>query len=208
LAVRILTIAAIVGLCGVYAERLRSERVFSLQVPRLQSLPTTLKNWRGEDSPLSERSARSLGADALLMRSFRNEKGDQVWLFLAYFARQRANAQIHSPRNCLPGSGWHITAMEEAAIPLGQGAQPITRLAIERNGERQEVLYWFKTRSGSLTGEYALKIDLLKNSLARRPTDAAFIRFSAPLQASQSTRDLIQRLHGPIEDVFSEIGLK
>jgi hypothetical protein len=39
-------------------------------------------------------------------------------------------------------------------------------------------LYWFETRSGSIRDEYSLKIDLVKNSLLFRPTDAAIVRFT------------------------------
>ena len=32
--------------------------------------------------------------------------GRSLWLYIGYWATQRKGAQIHSPRNCLPGGGW------------------------------------------------------------------------------------------------------
>ena len=40
------------------------------------------------------------------------------------------------------------------------------------------MIYWFETRSGSIQDEYMLKVDLVKNALLSKPTDAVFIRFN------------------------------
>jgi hypothetical protein len=69
------------------------------------------------------------------------------------------------------------------------------------------MLYWFETRSGFVTGEYALKWDLVRNSLARRPTDAVFIRYTAPVEQPAATRRLIAALDDPLHDILGQVGL-
>ena len=41
-----------------------------------------------------------------LLRRDQNASGQSIWLFIAYWDTLRKGATPHSPRNCLPGSGW------------------------------------------------------------------------------------------------------
>ena len=43
------------------------------------------------------------------------------------------------------------------------------------------MMYWFETRSGVISDEFGLKLDLMKNSLMLMPTDAAICRITMPL---------------------------
>jgi EpsI family protein len=81
-------------------------------------------------------------------------------------------------------------------------------MMIERSGQRQEMLYWFRTRGGTMTGEYALKWDLLRNSLLGRPTNAVFVRFSAIESDADAMRDLLARLDEPMGRVLAEVGIQ
>src|SRR5947209_8704585 len=72
----------------------------------LEALPATLGRWH-------QASEESLGAEILgvlrptsyLSRVYRGEDRD-AGLFIAYYDRQQTGATMHSPRHCLPGSGW------------------------------------------------------------------------------------------------------
>jgi hypothetical protein len=48
------------------------------------------------------------------------------------------------------------------------------------------VLYWFVTRSGIITNEYALKLDQMKHALLRKSQRATFVRFSAPIDPGEN----------------------
>jgi hypothetical protein len=78
---------------------------------------------------------------------------------------------------------------------------------LERNGSGQEVLYWFRTRSGVVVGEYGLKWDLMVNSLRRRPTDAAFIRYMAADQDVEAMHELMSVLNPQIDQELKRVGL-
>jgi EpsI family protein len=208
MAVRALILILVLGAAGVYAHALGGRRVESGALPDLSGIPTRLDGWISEDYPMTETSTAVLGADAYLHRRYENTRGAQVWLFLAYFREQEVGSQIHSPRNCVPGSGWEVRSLSRQDILMGRADQSAQQMMIERNGQRQEMLYWFRTRGGTVTGEYALKWDLLRNSLLGRPTNAVFVRFNAATEDAEAMRDLLARLKEPTDRVLADVGIR
>ncbi len=148
-----------------------------------------------------------LAADVTLQRLYRHRDGRQVFLFLAYFKEQQVNSQIHSPRHCVPGGGWTVKGLEPARVDLPSGELSCSRMLIERDGHARQLVYWFRTRGGTVTGEYALKWDLIQNSIARRPTDAIFVRFSALDGDVDAMREIMRRLDAPLNAILAEAGL-
>jgi EpsI family protein len=207
MALRFLIALFIVAGAGAYARVLEANRVAAGQPPRLGALPAAFGDWRSQDIPMSPSVAKVLGADLTLQRVYQNSSRQQVEVFLAYFSRQAVNSQIHSPRHCLPGAGWTIVSTEPTNVDLPGGTQPATRMILQREGVSEQMLYWFRTRSGSVTGEYALKFDLVRNSLARRPTDAVFVRYVAHDKDTAAMRDVMATLEKPLQAVLSEAGL-
>ena len=208
MAFRALILILVVGAAGVYAQLLGGRRVESGELPDFSRIPARFDGWMSEDHGMTESSVAVLGADEYLSRRYENARGEQVWLFLAYFREQQVGSQIHSPRNCVPGSGWEVRSLSRMDILLGRTDQSAQRMMIERNGERQEMLYWFRTRGGTMTGEYALKWDLLRNSLLGRPTNAVFVRFSASDADAGAMRELLGRLDEPMGNVLAEVGIR
>jgi EpsI family protein len=206
--IRILIVSLIVGLGGLYARALSSQRVGVTAMPNFDLMPTTIAGWYSQDFPLSESIAAVLDADLVLQRGYRNASGNEVWLFLAYFAEQQVNSQIHSPRHCVPGSGWNVSSLESQTVQLAQGPENVACMSLERLGTEQEMLYWFRTRSGTVTGEYALKWDLVRNALARRPTDALFVRYHARKQDAEAMQQLMRQLDPAMNNMLREVGLE
>jgi len=175
---RILVACILIFLAALFTYKLRYGRAEAESLPRLDSIPLDCQDWRGQDFPLDERTAEILGADLNLNRRYANGEGQTVWLFLSYFKDQRYGSQIHSPQNCLPGSGWAIVQKEMVKLKTG-GDRLESRLLEARKGEKEvRVYYWFLTRSGTLADEYALKLDLISNALRGHPTDALFVRLT------------------------------
>ncbi len=205
---RALILALSVGLAGAYSHELRSRAASPHATADFSHIPAGLEGWTSHDDALTENVARTLDADVLLQRLYRDRDGRQVVLFLAYFAQQAVNSQIHSPRHCVPGGGWRIVATDQETVRMTGGPQTAARMFVERNGQRQQLDYWFRTRGGSLSGEYALKWDLLRNALAGRPTDALFVRYSASMDDLPAMHELMDKLAGPLAVVESEVGLR
>lgn len=176
----------LIAVTAFYTYLLRYQKVEAGQVPDLQNLPSEAGDWVGSDFLFDERVYDVLKADATVFRRYVNSAGEEAWLFIAYWQNPKYGAQPHSPLHCLPGSGWNIVANK--AVQLGAetngAARPRTfeaNFATIANGKRREsMLYWYQTRSGTLTKELTLKLELAKNALLRTPTDTAFIRITSP----------------------------
>jgi EpsI family protein len=149
-----------------------------------------------------------LAADVTLQRCYRRTDGTEVWIFVAYFAQQQVNSQIHSPRHCVPGGGWTVSFVRQERLEIEGRSLPATRMRVRSGGESQDILYWFTTRGGTTSGEYALKWDLVKNSLAGRPTDALFVRYNTSPADSNALHDVMSLLDRPLRGVMEEVGLR
>ncbi len=208
MAVRALIVVLILAGAGIYARALEDHHARVATLPDLARLPRQIDGWVGEDYSLTDPVAAVLGADTVLFRLYRRpEDGASVWLFLAYFKQQAVNSQIHSPRNCVPGSGWTVQSVKPVHLELGGAGQDARRMVIEKNGQEQEMLYWFRTRGGDLSGEYRLKWDLVLNSLRGRPTDAAFIRYNASERDRDALREFMTSMRQPLNGVLGQVGL-
>ncbi len=167
-----------------------------------------MSQWSSDDLTSDEDVAKVLAADATVNRCYRRTDGAKVWVFAAYFAQQQVNSQIHSPRNCVPGGGWKVQSVARESIPVGGTMQPAVRMLISRGGLREEVLYWFRSGGGTFTGEYAFKWDLVRCSLARRPTNAVFVRYNAETADSTATRELMALLQPHFDTIYRDVGLR
>lgn len=207
MAIRFVLALLIISATGFYARNLSAARVSSDRIPDLSQVPAVVGGWQSRDYTMTPEVEEVLAADAYLFREYVDATGASVSLFVAYFKDQEVGSQIHSPRNCLPGAGWRTTSIDPVSLTLGGEACPAQSMWIQKRDQRQEVLYWFKTRSGTVTGEYALKWDLVKNSLKRQPTDAAFVRFIAAERNQEQMRSLIALLDPTISGALNQVGL-
>ena len=95
------------------------------QVPAsvpLAQIPETIDGLKGTDIPLDPGTLEVLGKGVFLNRTYHPEGGqapaEMVGLFIGYFPTQRTGQSIHSPQNCLPGSGW---TFESSGVTQLQG---------------------------------------------------------------------------------------
>jgi EpsI family protein len=158
-------------------------------------------SWKGQEFHLSDFTLDVLKATTTASRDYRDTSGQVVSLFIGYFEDQKYGSQIHSPRHCLPGGGWGILESHEHEFEFAGDRIRANRVVIGNEKSRQIVYYWFRTRSGVLSNEYALKFDLVLNSLRFRPTDAALIRVVA--DAPGGEEELADRA---IADFLAEVG--
>ena len=161
---------------------LRYSRVESQKLPGFALIPMQSGNWSGQEYFFPDQTYELLKADASTLRRYANNEGKELYLFISYFKSQKYGSQIHSPKNCLPGSGSKILSREKTRIKGSTGSSLlVNRLLISDSQSKEVMYYWFQTRSGLVTSELGLKLDLVINSLKRTPTDAAFIRINLPL---------------------------
>jgi len=171
---------------------LRYSRVESKRLPGFALIPMQSGNWSGQEYFFPDQTYELLKADASTLRRYTNSEGKELYLFISYFKSQKYGSQIHSPKNCLPGSGWKILSREKTRVKGSTGSSLlVNRLLISDNRSKEVMYYWFQTRSGLVTSELGLKLDLVLNSLKRVPTDAAFIRINLPLNEVSEKEALV-----------------
>ena len=163
----------------------------------LDSFPSAVGTWQAREGVLLEPDILNvLKAKEYLMRRDQDPSGRSVWLFIAYWDTLRKGVTPHSPRNCLPGSGWEPLEASMVTIPLPQSFAPITvnRYLIQKDRDQQVVLYWYQSQGRAIAGEMAARVQLVKNSIARHRTDGALVRVSSPVYGSvQDTSDRLVR---------------
>ena len=90
--------------------------------PALSDFPSRFNGWTElNEDPIDPDVANTLRADRLLSRTYQSDQSAlPVGLLVAWFQSQRAGAsQPHSPKVCLPASGWEPEATGEMSIRDG-----------------------------------------------------------------------------------------
>jgi EpsI family protein len=183
--VRLLVIVAL--LCGARLVMAgREPGVTPLREP-LSAFPQQLDGWRGQEGqPFDPETLRVLGADDYLNRVYQHSAHAPVGLYVGYYGAQREGTAIHSPQNCLPGSGWVPVSQSRTTLQVGEDRFPVNRYIVEKRGERQLVLYWFDGRGRRVASEYANKAYLLHDALRHGRTDGALVRVITPMDGGEA----------------------
>lgn len=148
----------------------------------VSSFPIQVGNWRGQDQRISDDVLAILGPGDFLSRVYTQAGQPFIGLFLAYFPSQQTGDTIHSPKNCLPGSGW--TPLESSRILLpGPNGQtiPANRYIIQKGMDRQMVIYWYQAHGRALASEYWARFYLMADAIRMNRTDGALIRIITPV---------------------------
>lgn len=179
---RLLAVAAcLIVATAVIARASRSEPITSRRP--LAEFPMTIDRWRGHaDPPLAPDVLRVLAADDYMVRTY-SSAASSVGLFVGYYASQREGDTIHSPLNCLPGSGWEPVSRQRVAIDVG-AAQPVVvnQLLIQNGLDREAVLYWYQSHGRVVASEYWGRAYLALDALRLNRTDGAIVRIVVPVR--------------------------
>ena len=159
----------------------------------LQQIPTAIGSWvRLQEGVVDEETQALLKADDTLSRSYINSaKGQVADLFVAFFKTQRAGAAPHSPKVCLPGSGW--TPMESSVVTFsipGRG-EPISvnRYVVSRGDDKSLVLYWYQTPRRVIANEYAAKFYTIVDGVRYHRSDTSLIRIIVPVTTTEAAAE-------------------
>lgn len=179
----------------------------------LAQLPATLDGLSGRDIPISAEALQVLGQGDFLNRIYSAEStvatgtpGTRplvpIQLFIAYFSTQRSGQSIHSPQNCLPGSGWTFTSSGVTTFTDRTGKSYRVGDYIISNGhEKQEVLYWYQSHGRSIANDYAAKLAMLTDAIRYGRTDAALVRVITLVGPNEDPATAHQRVVSFAEDV-------
>jgi EpsI family protein len=175
-------------------------------VPRtpLSGLPHSLGTWKGEDLPLPPSIVAVLNVSDYANRVYLDQAQMPIQLYIGYYASQRTGDTIHSPRNCLPGSGWEPIAFRLRAIDLEQGRQiVVNEYLIQKELNKQMVFYWYQNRGRTIASEYAAKFWMIADAISHNRTDGALVRVVTPI--SDGEENARARLVGFTQALFPQL---
>lgn len=148
----------------------------------LSTFPTQIGEWKGNTDRFDQRIYDVLGVDDSFLANYYGPDNRLVQLYIGFYESQREGDIIHSPRNCMPGSGWNITRNVYRFLSLADGKKvKVRQLLLEKGKEKQIVLYWFHSRGRIIASEYTQKIYLVLDALFRNRTDGSFVRLITPV---------------------------
>ena len=160
----------------------------------LASFPQTIGVWQGREVKLDPRLVDALKADDVLTRTYSSPSSHTIGLYVAYFQSQRQGQTIHSPKNCVPGSGWTPMESKRETIGVGAGEGVNLNLYVVQSGlDRQVVLYWYQSHGRTVASEYLAKMDMVLDAIELNRTDGALVRISLPIEDDAAAAEKIAR---------------
>jgi EpsI family protein len=148
------------------------------------TFPKTIGEWTGKEERFDQAVYDLLGVDDSYLANYSNHEGNGVQIYIGYYESQREGQQIHSPKNCMPGSGWNITETSLEDITLKGDASKkikVIKLLLEKDRQKQVVLYWYQSNGRFISSEYSQRIYMVIDSITRHRTDGSFVRLISPV---------------------------
>jgi EpsI family protein len=177
----------------------------------LSQLPASLGSWKLAQEGVVDADTREvLKADDLLNRFYSTGSvggAAGANLFVAAFRSQRNGKAPHSPKNCLPGSGWAPLNAGEVAIDVGSGLPiRVNRYVVAHGDERSLVLYWYQSRDRAIASEYTAKFWVVVDAMRLNRTDTALVRVVVPIvnrdeeAAGKAAADFVRSFYGTLRE--------
>ena len=162
--------------------------------------------WRGKELGMEQSVLDILKLSDYMMRVYLPPQGAQVpatplWLYVGYYQSQRTGSTYHSPKNCLPGSGWQFVETDQVVVPVADAQSiQINKVLIQKGLDKQLILYWYQDRGRVIASEYWAKGYMIWDAMTQNRTDGSLVRISVPV--TTTTEDAYQYSLGFLRDVW------
>jgi EpsI family protein len=180
-----------------YSVALRAENI--PPVPPLSAFPAAIAGWQMfRDVKIEQETLDILKADDTLNRIYVNPQQEaDAFLFIAFFKTQRMGQAPHSPKNCLPGSGFEPVESGPVSIAVPGRIEPIVvnRYLTARGEEKSVTLYWYQSHNRIIAGEFSAKFWLIADSIRYHRSDSSLVKIVVPVRnndAEAATRTAIE----------------
>jgi EpsI family protein len=152
----------------------------------LREVPRVLGEWSMvQDIPLETEVMELLKADDTLNRTYVERPGaNTLSLYIAYFRSQKTGVAPHSPKVCLPGSGWVPSNSDMVDLNVAGSPIPIhaNRYIVRKGNYSSLVLYWYQTPTRTIASEYMAKVYTVVDAFRYRRSDTSLVRVVAPIE--------------------------
>jgi exosortase D (VPLPA-CTERM-specific) len=195
-AARFLTRAVVAAACVAIAAAGLRLAVKTEQTPLrepLSGIPARIGEWSGLDAaPFSQAVLDVLRVDEYVNRSYTAPGAPPVGLYVGYYASQRQGQTMHSPMNCMPGSGWEPAgrARVSVEVPAAPGSPPrtveVNRVVVQKGLDRMLVIYWYQAHGRVVASEYWGKIYTVVDAIRLNRSDGAMVRLIVPVNGQRA----------------------
>ena len=151
-------------------------RIDSSSKIKVTEFPTKIGQWSSTDIPISERDYEILETRNLIVRDYKNPKGESVQLYLIYSEDNRKVS--HPPEVCYMGSG--VTVADKTQVRISDSVMA-NKLLVEKENARQLVVYWFKAGGLSTDKYLQQQLKVVSDRTFGKRTSGALIRMSVDL---------------------------
>jgi len=149
--------------------------------------PVQIQSWKMiSETTFSDPVLSVLKPTDYIMRQYRDTDGKTVGLYVGYHNGAKGTGGIHSPKNCLPGSGWYEYSSGIFSAVLGGKQEKIVRAVYQKGDSKELFIYWFEMKGKVLSNEYALKLGEITNSILYSRKDETFVRISVPFAEDEA----------------------
>jgi EpsI family protein len=179
----------------------------------LDRVPKIISGRNGYDLKMDPQILEILGPGQYLSRVYPDPQGSPpIDLFISYLPSQRTGNSIHSPKNCLPGSGWSFLSSNYTSILANDGKRyNVGEYVIAHGAAKDFVLYWYHAHGRSVANEYRARLYMVTDAIRLNRTDGSLIRVLTPIgpteeiasaraRATTFVRELAPQLHRYIPD--------
>lgn len=144
----------------------------------LFELPTEMGQWKGSNSAWLNGERYFPKADMEVVRTYRNNEGREVHLYIGYFETQRQGKSLVSHR---------MNAIRENAqeVPsnLGKDGPPFLNRSFPNiDKKKYAAIFWYRFPSMNMTGRYKVKIKTIVDAVIHRKNNGAIILMAVPIQ--------------------------
>jgi EpsI family protein len=122
---------------------------------------------------------------------------------MSFFDGGLSSDGIHSPKHCMPGSGWFEMSSDRTTLELGGETVKLVRAVYAMGEQRELIYYWFVMRGQTMSDEYSLKLAEITESMFHSRRDQSFIRIS--VQAGSNVEAAQDRIEDFLRDFFPVI---
>ena len=178
----------------------------------LSDMPAEFSGWSKISEGVVEKEVQDvLKADELLNRMYANSsRPEPAHLFVAFFNSQRTGQTPHSPKNCLPGSGWVPSVSDTVQIQVPGREAPVSanRYVVAKGDSKSVVMYWYQSRDRTVADEYRAKFYVVADALRYNRTDTALVRVVVPVirndvaSAEETARTFVRAFYAPLRLLF------
>lgn len=194
---RVLVIIAFLAV-GAYFGQGRVESAVLTQ-RALDDFPATMGPWRSAGQVFFDGKTLSVLRPTDYLYRLYTDGEHRIGLYVGFHGGGEGAGPIHSPRNCLPSSGWMVLDEARRDLPTPEGTVRLMRATFAKGDEGSVYYYWYQVRGATMAGDLELKLAELQNAFLHGRRDAAFIRLDVPMAqaagADEAVADFVTRLY-------------